>query len=159
MTQSYKEFSLRPARTADSPAVAELVFAVLKEYGLEPAEGSTDADLADVEAAYSQRGGFFGVVEGENGELIGTYGLYPLKEGVAEIRKMYLLPAARGRGLGGFLLDSLLQLAAEKGFRRLELETAGVLKEAIGLYTKKGFTPVCREEMSCRCDQVFALDL
>lgn len=159
MAQSYKEFSLRPARTADSPAVKELVFAVLKEYGLEPAEGSTDADLSDLEAAYTDRGGFFGVVETAEGAIVGTYGLYPLKEEVAEIRKMYLLPAARGKGLGGYLLDSLLKLAIEKGFRRLELETAVVLKEAIGLYTKKGFIPIYREEMSCRCDQVFALDL
>lgn len=159
MAQSYKEFSLRPARTADSPAVKELVFAVLKEYGLEPAQGSTDADLNDLEAAYINRGGYFGVVEEADGALIGTYGLYPLKDGVAEIRKMYLRPAARGKGLGSHLLDKLLKIAAEKGFRRLELETAAVLKEAIGLYTKKGFTPVCREKMSCRCDQVFALDL
>lgn len=131
----------------------------MREYGLEPDEGSTDADLADIEAAYFHRGGYFGVVEDEKGMLVGTYGLYPLKEEVAEIRKMYLLPAARGKGLGACLLESLLRLAREKGYKRLELETAGVLKEAIGLYTKKGFKPVCREEMSCRCDQVFALDL
>lgn len=159
MAQYYKEFRLRSARAADSLAVKKLVFEVLKEYGLKPAEGSTDADLADVEAAYAQRGGFFGVVEDGTGKLVGTYGLYPLKEGVAEVRKMYLRPEVRGRGLGVYLLDSLLKLAEEKGYSRLELETASVLKEAIGLYTKKGFKPVQREEMSCRCDQVFALDL
>ena len=159
MAQFYKEFSLRPARAADSPAIKELVFEVLKEYELAPAEGSTDADLADVEASYVQRGGFFGLVEDREGKLLGTYGLYPLQGGVAEIRKMYLRPEVRGRGLGTYLLDSLLKLAEERGYRRLELETASVLKEAIGLYTKKGFKPLCREEMSCRCDQVFALDL
>jgi putative acetyltransferase len=159
MEQAFKEFKLRPARQADGPAIRELVFNVLREYGLEPDENSTDADLIDVEAAYTQRGGFFGVVENEGGVISGTYGLYPLNEGVAEIRKMYLRPALRGRGLGSFLLDSLLKLAKEKAYIRVELETAGVLKEAIGLYTKKGFKPVQREEMSCRCDQVFALSL
>jgi GNAT superfamily N-acetyltransferase len=159
MEQAFKEFKLRPARQADGPAIRELVFDVLREYGLAPDENSTDADLTDVEAAYTQRGGFFGVVENKEGVVSGTYGLYPLPNGVAEIRKMYLRPALRGRGLGSFLLDSLLKLAKEKTYTRVELETAGVLKEAIGLYTKKGFKPVQREEMSCRCDQVFALSL
>lgn len=159
MEQSFKELKLRSAQSADSAAIRALVFDGLREYGLEPDEGSTDADLLEVEAAYGQRGGFFGVVENEAGTIVGTYGLYPRQEGVAEIRKMYLRPALRGRGLGNFLLDSLLLLAKEKGYTRLELETAGVLKEAMCLYTKKGFKPVCREEMSCRCDQVFALDL
>jgi hypothetical protein len=43
--------------------VAELVFGVLAEYGLEPDPETTDADLQDIEANYLQRGGLFEVIE------------------------------------------------------------------------------------------------
>ncbi|WP_017731308.1 GNAT family N-acetyltransferase [Nafulsella turpanensis] len=162
MNLTFKDYRIRAARSADSAAIKKLVFGVLQDYGLQPDEGSTDADIADVETSYNSRGGFFGVVEDKEETLVGTFGLYPLEEEsgrVAEVRKMYLLPSARGKGLGAFLLDELLRIAREKGFSRVELETAQVLKEAIKLYEKRGFRPVCRKEMSCRCDQAYALDL
>lgn len=158
MEQVFKEFSLRSASLADCAAAGLLVQEVMQEYGLK-AGAQTFADLNDLEKSYFSGGGFFGVVFGVENELVGTFGLYPLSEGRAEIRKMYLKPQARGKGLGKYLLESLLSHAREKGFKQVELETAGVLKEAIGLYTRYGFKPLCRAEATCGCDQAFALDL
>lgn len=162
---------IRSATNADGPAARELIFGVLGEYGLLAEHEGVDADLADIEANYLARGGLFDLVFEETpldpplarGEvdkrLIGTVGLYPREGGVAELRKMYLLKSARGKGLGKMLLERVLVRARELGFRRIELETSSKLVEAIGLYKKHGFRPFSPDHIACRCDQAFALDL
>jgi putative acetyltransferase len=150
---------LRPATNADAPAVRELVFGVLREYGLKPDPAETDADLEDIEASYLARGGSFHVLEAADGTLIGSVGLYPLADGTCELRKMYLARAARGHGLGKRLLDHALRTARARGYRRVVLETALVLKEAIALYQRYGFRPYQAAHRSSRCDQTFELDL
>jgi len=72
---------------------------------------------------------------------------------------MYLLPEARGHGLGGRMLRRAIAFARGRGFRRVELETASELKEAIALYAGAGFQPMRRAHLAARCDQAFALDL
>jgi putative acetyltransferase len=72
---------------------------------------------------------------------------------------MYLHPDARGRGLGKLLLERALGQARALGFRRVELETAGVLEAAIALYRRYGFEPFDKPHVAARCDQAFALEL
>ena len=144
---------------ADADAVRRLVWAVLEEYGLVAEHEGVDADLDDIEGNYMQRGGLFEVLEDETGTLIGTVGLYPHGDGVCELRKMYLLPSARGRGLGKKIMDRILVEARRLGFRRIELETAGALVEAIGLYERYGFKAINPDRVCARCDRAYALDL
>lgn len=148
---------IRPATNADSAAVKALVFGVLTEYGLRPAPDSTDADLDDLEGHY--RGGGFSVLEAEDGTIVGSVGICALSPGVCELRKMYLSGKFRGRGLGRQLLDHGLAEARRLGFRRVVLETASVLKEAIRLYERYGFRPYQPDHMAARCDQAYCLDL
>ena len=150
--------TIRPATNADADEVRALVFGVLAEYGLSPDPDGTDADLADLEASYGARGGAFDVVEDE-GRIVGSVGLYALEGGVCELRKMYLARETRGQGLGKRVLEHALDRARALGFRRVELETASVLVEAIGLYTRYGFSPVDPAHLSPRCNRAFALDL
>ncbi len=91
---------VRPATNADGERVRTLVFAVLEEFGLRPDPAGTDADLEDIEASYTARGGLFEVLEDEGGRLVGTTGLYRLDAETCELRKMYFLPELRGRGAG-----------------------------------------------------------
>ncbi len=98
---------LRPATNADAPAVRELVFDILREYGLKPDPACTDADLADLEASYHRRGGTFDVLIDASGAILGSVGLYPHEGGSVELRKMYIQRSARGRGLGRRLLVPL----------------------------------------------------
>jgi putative acetyltransferase len=150
---------LRPATNADCQRVAELVFTVLGEYGLKPDPGCTDADLKDIEQSYLKRGGAFYVLEEEDGSIIGSYGLYPMQPGVCELQKMYLHRDYRGKGHGRHMLEDALAKARQLGFKRITLETASVLKEAIRLYESYGFKPYRPDHLSCRCDQAYALDL
>jgi putative acetyltransferase len=149
---------LRPATNADAPAVRELVFGALREFGLTPDPAQTDADLADLEAAYLWRGGRFDLLIGPGGELLGTVGLYPVDGQTVELRKMYLRPEARGRGYGRLLMDHALAEARKLGFRRMTLETASVLRDAIAMYTRFGFRPFVAEHRSPRCDQTYVLE-
>ncbi len=150
---------LRRASNNDCEAVTRLVYGVLKEYGLEPDPDVTDADLKDIEQSYFARGGMFFVLEDRDGSIIGAYGLYPLENQTCELRKMYLDKSHRRKGLGRFLLDSALAEARKLGFRRMTLETASVLKEAIALYKRYGFVEYEPEHMSARCDQAYMLEL
>ena len=58
---------------------------------------------------------------------------------VAEIKRMYTVPAARGRGISRVLLAALEAEAAALGFRRLQLETGVRQPEAVQLYTSAGY--------------------
>ena len=156
MNAAIDGFRLREATSADSPRVRALVFSVLAEYHL-PTDAHTDGDLDDIQSAYA--GGAFVVVEDQAGRLVGTVGLCRIDDETCELRKMYLLPAARGRGIGKLLLEQMIQRARQLGIRRMTLETAGVLETAIALYRRYGFRLYQPEHCSPRCDQAYILDL
>jgi len=150
---------LRPANNGDCDRIASLVYGVLREYDLKPDPASTDADIKDIESSYFQRGGTFFVLEEKDGSIIGAYGLYPLEKHTCELRKMYLHKAHRGKGLGKLLLEDALTQARHLGFRKITLETASVLKEAIALYKSYGFVEYTPDHLSSRCDQAYVLEL
>jgi putative acetyltransferase len=157
---------IRPATNADRGPVSRLIFSVLAEYGLRPSPDSTDADLADLDAHYIKRGGCFDVLVDDDDHagaagtrIVGTVALFRVDDQTCELRKMYLSPADRGRGWGKRLLDHALSQARELGFRRVTLETASVLVEAIALYRSRGFRPFAAERLAPRCDQAYELDL
>jgi GNAT superfamily N-acetyltransferase len=129
------------AISGDEARIRALVFSVLTEYGLTPDPLRFYADLEDIATHYGNRGGSFRVVLSPEGDVVGCGGLYPLGNGTAEIRKMYLLPNARGRGLGRKLLEDLITVAKDRRFQRVFVETASALKEAVSLYRKRGFIP------------------
>jgi putative acetyltransferase len=150
---------LRPANNEDCQKVKELVFGVLTEYGLKPDPASTDADIKNIRKSYFARGGAFYVLEDNDGSIIGAYGLYPIDRQTCELRKMYVHASRRGRGLGKLLLEDALSKAKRLGFKKMTLETASVLKEAISLYESYGFIQYKPEHMSARCDQAYLLEL
>jgi predicted N-acetyltransferase YhbS len=156
--------ALRRAVNADGAAVREVVFGVLGEFGMAPDPGDTDADLADLEAAYFKRGGRFDVLVDPDREddraIVGCVGLYPIDFETVELRKMYVRRENRGRGLGKRLLEHALRQARRMGFARVMLETAGVLKDAIAMYQRRGFRPMCAASVhASRCDLAMELDL
>jgi GNAT superfamily N-acetyltransferase len=63
-------------------------------------------------------------------------------DGDAEIKRMYVVPAARGRGLARAMLAALERTAVEAGRRRIVLETGLKQPEAISLYRSSGYQRV-----------------
>jgi putative acetyltransferase len=149
----------RSATNRDCERVAELVFGVLAEFDLKPDPEATDADLDDIEANYINRGGVFDVIEDHEGNLVGTFGLYPLNESTCELRKMYLVPAVRGQGLGKYVLRNAVGRAREMGFKVMVLETSSKLVAAIHLYRQFGFQPIQIKHVTPRADQSYGIKL
>ena len=114
----YNEFVVRSWQSGDRVSAAAVIETVLAEYGLGWEPEGADADVLNVEECY--RGGEFWVVE-LNGRVVGTAAYYPIDraENAVEIRKMYLLPIARGKGLGRFLLNALEAVMIQKGFAEI----------------------------------------
>jgi len=149
---------VRDFRRGDEADVYSLVETVLAEYGLNMDPDSTDKDLADIQAEYVDTGGTFRIVE-LDGEIAGSYGLYPISTRVCELRKMYLLSAHHGRGIGRKMMEDLLSWAGRSGFTEIVLETNSVLERARKLYVRYGFVPYKPEHLSDRCDMAMRLRL
>lgn len=155
MQIQYKDCLIRSWEPRDRASAFYLIRDVLAEYGLNCEPYGADRDVYEVEIFYQAVGGEFWVVE-KQGCLVGTAAYYPIKRGnnAVEIRKMYLLPEARGVGLGKFLLLELEKAIALRGFQEIWIETASVLKEAVKMYESRGYQPTTGVETK-RCDRVY----
>jgi len=155
MKTYYRDFLIRDWEPGDRITAAEVIGSVLSEYGLPWEPRGADRDVVDVETFYQTVGGEFWVVEYQ-GKVVGTSAYYPVERGenAVEIRKMYLLPEFRGKGIGKFLLQQLEETIANRGFQQIWIETASALKEAIQLYENSGYQPTTGVETK-RCDRVY----
>jgi GNAT superfamily N-acetyltransferase len=82
------------------------------------------------------------VAREDDGTPLGCGALRALGEDVAEVKRMYVVPAARGRGVSKAVLAALEDAARERGWTTLRLETGSLQPEAIGLYTAAGYRPI-----------------
>jgi putative acetyltransferase len=73
------------------------------------------------------------------GQAVGCGAYRPLKEDIAEIKRMYVEPAFRGHGIGRRLLAALEEGARQAGYGRVWLETGTAQPEALGLYKVSGY--------------------
>jgi GNAT superfamily N-acetyltransferase len=89
---------------------------------------------ADFEAP---TGSFAVAYDGE--EPVGCGGFKRLDDAVGELKRMYVVPAARGRGISRLLLGRLEETARQLGYRALRLETGNRQPEALGLYRATGY--------------------
>jgi GNAT superfamily N-acetyltransferase len=80
----------------------------------------------------------------EDGEPVACGGIARYDETTAEVRRMYVVPSARGRGLSRQVLVALEEEARALGYSFVRLETGNRQAEAIGLYVSAGFGPIPR---------------
>lgn len=155
----FRDFLIREWQPRDRDFAAEVIRSVLSEYGLGWEPDGADKDVLEVKDNYLDNGGEFWVIEHQS-EVVGTSAYYPIERGenAVEIRKMYLLPKARGYGLGKYLLQHLEAAIACRGFKQIWIETATVLREAVKLYESNGYQPATGVETE-RCDLVYFKEL
>jgi GNAT superfamily N-acetyltransferase len=76
------------------------------------------------------------------GTTLGCGALRHLGGEVAEVKRMYVVPEARGRGVSKAILVGLEAAARERGWTTLRLETGPRQPEAVGLYERAGYRPI-----------------
>jgi ribosomal protein S18 acetylase RimI-like enzyme len=114
------------------------------EYGYDISEAIIDSvienDLQTIEK-FLPPAGFILLAEIDN-KLAGMVGLKKLSEGIAEIKRLYVRPAFRGKGLAQALLQQLINEAKSKNYSFIRLESDKFMKNAHQLYHSFGFKDI-----------------
>jgi putative acetyltransferase len=139
------DYLLRPIRTEDDPAVAQLIRTVMPEFGA-VGEGFAinDPEVDWMSKAYGAPRSAYFVIE-RDGLVQGGGGVAPLTGGdgdTCELRKMYFLPSLRGLGAGAAMMARCLEAARGFGYRRCYLETLCGMTAAQKLYERSGFARI-----------------
>jgi GNAT superfamily N-acetyltransferase len=131
-----------PRVSADHPDVERFVTALLQEMAERYDDDPDTIERTDPGAA-------FVLLLDDDGTPLGSGAVQRLSKSKpdaapdhGEIKRVYLVPSARGRGLSRLLMSTLVDLARELGYTWLQLETGDVQPEAIGLYESSGWTRV-----------------
>ena len=135
---------LRPDQAG---AVRALVLGILNgEYGMALTLDELP-DLVDAHRTYVASGAGWFWVAISDGAVVGCIGVLQLDGADHELRRMYVDPAHRGRGIAQRLLDRAMAWCTDHGVGALYLETNEQWKAARHLYEKHGFQPVARDEL------------
>ncbi len=97
-----------------------------------------DAELKDLEYKYGlPYGRLYLVYWDEN--LAGCIGLRKIDNDICEMKRLYVRPAFRKKGIGDYLVKKIIEAAKEIGYSKMRLDTLPFLKGAEKLYRKNGF--------------------
>lgn len=96
------------------------------------------AELEHLPTEYAAPTGAFILAE-DDGQYLACIAVRQFAAGVGEIKRLYVAPAARGRGLGRVLVERIIAEARKLGYRSLLLDTLPFMKEAQSLYLSMGF--------------------
>jgi GNAT superfamily N-acetyltransferase len=99
-----------------------------------------DHELQHFTTEYAPPTGAFILAE-DAGQYVACIGLRQFAAGIGEIKRLYVVPAARGLGLGRLLVERIIVLAREIGYGSLLLDTLPFMKQAQSLYVALGFKP------------------
>jgi len=99
-----------------------------------------DEELQHFTTEYAAPGGAFILAE-DTGQSLACIGLRRFSDDMGEIKRLYVVPAARGRGLGRMLVERIIVVAREIGYRSVLLDTLPFMKQAQALYLALGFQP------------------
>jgi GNAT superfamily N-acetyltransferase len=121
------------------------VRALLREYiewiGLDLGFQSIDEELEGLPGDYAPpRGALFVVPDGKR--LIAMIGLRPLDGTIAEMKRLFVRPEARGRGLAKKLIAHVLDEARRLGYTEIRLDTLPMMGDAQALYAAMGFADI-----------------
>ena len=131
---------------AASPAqieqVRDLFLDYAKSLGFSLSFQNFDQELARLPGHYAPPKGRLLLVE-YAGELAGCVALRELEAGICEMKRLYLRPAFRGKGLGRSIAEHLIAEARKMGYARMRLDTVEpVMQDAVAMYRRLGFREI-----------------
>jgi len=103
---------------------------------------SFDKELAGLPGDYSPPDGRLLLAEYE-GQLAGCVALHRLEPEICEMKRLYLRPSFRGKGLGRSLAETVISEARRIGYTRMRLDTVEpVMRDAVAMYRQLGFKEI-----------------
>ena len=139
---------------AESPAqiaqARELFLEYAQSLGFSLCFQNFDQELAGLPGDYTPPEGRLLLAEFES-QSAGCVALHKLSDNICEMKRLYLRPNFRGKGLGRILADRIIGEARHIGYQSMRLDTvAPVMKDAVEMYRKMGFkeiAPYCENPM------------
>ena len=140
--------TIRSARQEDIPAIKFVIYSVA--YNIFGFDGTLEdsilyyeklesfQDLANIQTHYFENGGLF-LVALKSEQVIGSGALRKLDKETAELKRMWLLEAYHGQGIGYRLITQLFEFARSQGYIRIRLQTSPEQTRALNFYRKIGF--------------------
>src|ERR1700760_447711 len=137
---------IRNIQPGDNIELARIIRASLVEFDV-PKIGTvySDPDTDRLFGLFTEAPASCYFVAEEDGVLMGGCGVYPtpgLPAGYAELVKLYLTNATRGRGIGKQMMEKCYEAAKAMGYTHLYLESFPQLAKAVSIYEKAGFKPL-----------------
>ena len=133
---------IRTIQPEDNRQLAQIIRATLTEFGANhPGTVFYDSTTDSLYELFRKELSAYFIAEAD-GKIVGGGGIYPtigLPEKTCELVKMYLLPEARGKGLGRLIIEKCLQTAKEFGFEQIYIESMPELNLALKIYERFGF--------------------
>ena len=131
---------------AQSPEQIESVRQLFEEYaswlGISLCFQNFDKELAGLPGDYAPPSGRL-LLAIDGADVMGCVALRKIADGVGEMKRLYVRPAFRGRGLGRTLTEELIAEVKQIGYASLRLDTLpGKMDHAIAMYRSLGFQEI-----------------
>lgn len=128
----------QPASTEDFDAVKALFREHEKELSEEICFKNFDVEMKNIQTIYSLPDGAL-LLAAHRGQAVGVVGMVGVGNGVAEMKRLYVRPEWRNKGIGGILCEKIMAAAKGASYTSMRLETFLRLEGAIALYLNNGF--------------------
>jgi ribosomal protein S18 acetylase RimI-like enzyme len=152
VSENYPVFSVSPVlkvltfAQAESPTQITQARELFQEYaqslGFSLCFQNFDKELAELPGDYAPPEGRLLVAEYEN-QLAACVALHKLEPGICEMKRLYLRPTFRGKGIGRILAQRIIAEARQIGYHCMRLDTVEpVMKDAVAMYRRLGFKEI-----------------